>query len=210
MPRKPVTPCVALLGPDGSGKTTVLKHLEANLTLPGVVGIRTIHRGDLFRTSEDTPGEITHYAKPAYDPVRSIGKLLVRAWEWRGLYYGRVAEQRAQGYLVFLDRYYLFDLYVDPLRYRYGGPLPLVRQMADWMPKPDLILLLDAPAEILLARKQEVSAQEIARQRDAYLELVKPLPNSHILDATQSVEAVGAEVKQRIEGWMATGNTNRN
>jgi len=206
MPTTPLLPCVALLGPDGSGKTTVLQYLESNLTLPGVAGIKTIHRGDLLRTSADPPGEITHYAKPAYDPVRSIGKLLVRAWEWRALYHGRVAEQRAQGYLVFLDRYYLFDLYVDPLRYRYGGPLPLVRQMADWMPKPDLILLLDAPAEILLARKQEVSAQEIVRQREAYLQLVKPLPNGHILDATQPVAVVGAEVRKRVEGWMTKEN----
>ena len=58
---------------------------------------------------------------------------------------------------------------VDPRRYRYGGAMWLARWVGKIIPKPDLWILLDAPAEVLQKRKQEVPPEETARQRRAYL-----------------------------------------
>jgi hypothetical protein len=44
----------------------------------------------------------------------------------------------------------------------------LVFALARLLPAPDLILVLEAPAAVLLKRKQELSASELKRQADAW------------------------------------------
>ena len=40
-------------------------------------------------------------------------------------------------------------------------------------PGPDLVILLDAPPEVLQSRTQEVAHREVERQRAAYLQLAR-------------------------------------
>ena len=49
----------------------------------------------------------------------------------------------------------------------------LARLVGLLMPEPDLWLLLDAPVEVVRARKQEVSEKETARQLDAYRSFIE-------------------------------------
>jgi thymidylate kinase len=70
-------------------------------------------------------------------------------------------------------------------------------------------MLLDAPAEILLARKQELSAEEILRQRNAYLAMVRELPNGHVINAAQSPEQVVAEIRRRMLDCMVKRQAHR-
>jgi thymidylate kinase len=58
------------------------------------------------------------------------------------------------------------------------------------MPKPDLVILLDAPAELVQSRKREVPLAETVRQRKAYLTLVRGLQNGRVVDASQPFERV--------------------
>jgi thymidylate kinase len=104
--------------------------------------------------------------------------------------------------LVLIDRYY-FAFFVDQLRYRLRVPQGLVRLGYRCLPKPDLVLLLDAPVDVLQGRKQEVSRTETQRQRDAYLDLVRNLPNGRVIDAAQPAEAVAAEVTRAVLDFMA-------
>ena len=88
-----------------------------------------------------------------------------------------------------IDRYY-YDFMVDPIRYRMD-----IGQRLAWggykvIPKPDVVLCLDASAEVLQSRKQEVTFQETARQRDAYLKLTKRLSYGHVIDSSQPLEQV--------------------
>ena len=103
---------------------------------------------------------------------------------------------------VAFDRYY-HDMLVDPKRYRYGGPMWLARWVGKIIPKPDIVILLDAPAEVLQARKQEVPFKETARQRQAYLKLVRGMKNGVVLDASQPLEKVVEDVNRTILNSMA-------
>ena len=99
--------------------------------------------------------------------------------------------------LVIHDRH-VIDCIVDPVRYRYAGPAWLLNWMWRWIPQPELVILLDVPAEIVQSRKQEVSFDVSARQRLAYRELVDQLPNGRIVDGAQPLAEVVAEVSEMI------------
>jgi thymidylate kinase len=98
---------------------------------------------------------------------------------------------------VIHDRH-LIDAVVDPHRYRYSGPTWLLHLIWWFVPRPDLIILLDAPPEMLQARKQEVSFEESARQREAYRSLVGRMVNGHIVDAARPLEEVVHSVHSLI------------
>ena len=120
------------------------------------------------------------------------------ALDWLIGYWGQMVHRRAKGYLVLFDRHFFLDVSIDPLRYRYGGPSWFARFLGRLLPGPNIILLLDAPIEILQSRKQEISPKEAARQRVAYLELVQKLPNSYVVDVSQPLEQVVNEAQQII------------
>jgi thymidylate kinase len=87
---------------------------------------------------------------------------------------------------------------VDKKRYRYSGPTWLLKAIWRVVPKPDLIILLDAPAEVIQARKKEVPFEETARQRREYRALVERLSYGRIIDAARDVDAVVADVNGAI------------
>jgi hypothetical protein len=117
-------------------------------------------------------------------------------WPWR------VWPVTARGGLVVIDRFY-YDFFVDQRRYRMRVPGWLVRLGYRLLAKPDLVLLLDAPAEVLQGRKAEVPLAETQRQRAAFLELVGGLPNGRVVDAAQPPEQVAAQCRRLILDFLA-------
>ena len=131
---------------------------------------------------------------------------LIRAayWTLHGtLGYASMYWAKARSTLVLNDRHFV-DILVDPVRYRYGGPRGLLTFIWRLMPKPDLIILLYGPAEVLQARKRELTVEETARQCRDYLALVKPLRNSHIVDATKPFSQVVQTVTGIVLDQMAS------
>ena len=86
--------------------------------------------------------------------------------------------------LIIFDRYY-YDMVADPARYRYGGSRRLLEVLSRVAPHPDLILLLDAPADVIVDRKGELTLQEAEHLRGSYLSVCARVKNVHRLDATQ-------------------------
>jgi thymidylate kinase len=103
---------------------------------------------------------------------------------------------------VLIDRFY-YDFFVDQRRYRLSVPQWLVRLGLHFLCKPDLVLLLDAPTEVLQSRKQEVPAAETERQRLAYRNMAQSLPNGRIINAAQPVEKVAFDLQEVILDYMA-------
>lgn len=167
------------------------------------VGVNVFHwRPGVIRPSRGAGPVTNPHAHRPRGVFISIAKLAGLLLDWIIGYWTRLVHLRAKGYLVAFDRHYL-DIVVDPVRYRYGGPAWLARLVGRLVPKPNLVILLDAPVELLRGRKQEVPAQETARQRKAYLDLVRGLRNGHVVDASKSAPEVVSQVEEIIFDWMA-------
>ncbi|NUS36808.1 MAG: hypothetical protein HOQ04_10200 [Pseudarthrobacter sp.] len=72
-------------------------------------------------------------------------------------------------------------------------------------PKPDLLLLLDAPGEVMFARKGEHSPEVLEQWRNAYLELAAGLPSAHIIDASESAARVRRKASELLWKVVAGG-----
>ena len=96
---------------------------------------------------------------------------------------------RSAGIVVVFDRHFFADYHA----YDVDGErrLPLSRRIHGYLlakayPKPDLVVYLDAPADVLLARKGEGSAELLEQRRDDYLALGEVTPDFAVVDATHA------------------------
>jgi len=187
---------VVMLGPDGAGKSTVAALVGQRLS-SAFRRVSTRHlRPGLFKpvlAGPPTPPDAPH-SRPARNLAASVAKCLFWLLDYTVGYQALVRPALVRSTLVLFDRYLLYVL-VDPRRYRYGGPAWLIQALWWLAPKPDLVILLDAPAEVLQARKRDLPLEETERQRAAYRELVGNLANGHVVDAAQSVGQVAAQVE---------------
>ena len=166
-------------------------------------------RPNLFSTNKTAGVPVTDpHGKAPRNWLISVMKVTFWLLDYVAGYWRKVWPVRFRNHLVIFDRYY-HDLLIDPLRYRYGGPMWLARWIGKLIPKPDLWILLDAPAEVLQARKQEVPLDESARQRNAYLKLVKGMKNGVVIDAAQSLEKVVVDVNAAVLDFVATRTRKR-
>jgi thymidylate kinase len=197
---------VVLCGADGSGKSTA-----GCAILEGLSGTFSPAKGRYFhwkpalfsakRRAERGPA-IDPHGQTIRNPAAS---LFYFAFHWTEFFLGSHLVLRAvafRGGLVLIDRFY-YDFFVDQRRYRLRVPQRLVRLGYVFLKKPDLIVLLDAPAEVLQQRKQEVTLAETHRQCQAYRALVQSLPNGRIIQAIQPPQKVATDINQTILDFMA-------
>ncbi len=201
--KQALPPWITILGVDGAGKSSVLERLP-DAAFFGFKGIRIFHRRPavVYPRPPEMTYVISHYLKPPHGPVKSVLKLFVMVLDWLAGYYLQIRKWRSQGNLVIADRHSLLDLLVDPLRYRYGGPRRLVEILLPLTPQPDLILLLDAPVEVLQARKSELTTGQAQQLRTGYLQLSRSLPGFRVIDSTRPIEEVCTEVVEAIQSLL--------
>jgi len=206
--RVPTGVHVVLLGADGSGKSTTLSALGDALA-PAFRRVTTNHLAPaLFRGAGANLPVTAPHSCPPRSFVGSLAKAAYWVVDYTLGYYVKIRPALVRSTLVLFDRY-LLDALVDPRRYRYGGPRWVLQLVWSVIPKPDLVILLDAPTDVLRGRKQEVSPHEIERQRHAYRQLVDMLPNGHIVDAAQPPDRVIRAVGMVVLGFLASRTLGR-
>jgi thymidylate kinase len=193
---------VIVMGPDGVGKSTLIKQLIETVS-PAFRRHRVFHWRPMLLWRRKAASDSTRpHGHAADGGLRSVARLFAHLLDyWMG-YWLAIRPLLVRSGLVVFDRYF-DDVLIDPKRYRYGGPLWLARCLRVLIPKPDLILVLDAPHEVVLSRKQEVAAEEVLRQRRRYSEYQQKASNSRVIDASASIAQVTAESARAILGCLA-------
>jgi len=145
---------------------------------------------------------------PHGKPPRGTLSSLIKIWVWFfEEWYANLFQEKSDTLLV-CDRYF-HDLLVDPKRFRFGAPLWTAELVGKLMPRPRLWILLNAPASVLQSRKQEVLPEETARQCQAYLAFVSKQREHVIVDASQPLEKVIADVENAISIAVTEDGSNR-
>jgi thymidylate kinase len=200
---------IVLVGPDGCGKTSV--GLALRKCLAGTFytdnGLHLHWKARLINRPSNPTG--TPCADPHGKPVRpnmeSIAFFSAHVLEMIVAHEVKVRPVLFKNGLVLVERYY-YDFFVDPRRYCMNIPQWLVKVLYRFVPKPDIVFFLDAPADVLQARKKEVSFAECQRQREAYLALTKNVPESIVIDATQPLTVVQDEACRVALHYLAERN----
>jgi thymidylate kinase len=172
---------VALLGPDGAGKTTLAGAIGREFVFP----VRRVYMGL-------TGGVLQRLLRLKVPGVALVGRIMVL---WAR--YLRARWHQARGRLVVFDRY-IYDAAVPT-----PNPLSLGQRISRWAaghacPRPDLVLVLSAPGDVMFARKQAYSADTLESWRQHFLALRRRFPNVVILDATKPPEAVCTDAIEQI------------
>jgi thymidylate kinase len=172
---------VALLGPDGAGKSTLANGIARSSPLP----VRVMYMGL-------TGGGLKRVARFRVPGIVFAGRALV-IWQR----YLRSLLHRAQGRIVVFDRY-TFDAAVPHPR-RLNRAERLSRWLDGYLcPAPDLVLILDAPGEVMHRRKGEYTAEMLEDWRRHFRALTRRLTRVEVIDATQPPEAVRVDAMERI------------
>lgn len=159
---------VSFLGPDGSGKTTIINGLVST-NLPfrqtNYFHLKPIENKSKTNSVTTDP----HKFKP-YNKVKSIVKLCYFLYQYNLGWLKNIIPLKIKSSLVIFDRYY-DDLIADNKRYRYGGGIFLAKFFRLFIKKPVLYFILVTDADIIYKRKQEVLFSELENQVIKYRNL---------------------------------------
>lgn len=189
---------IAFIGPDGCGKSSVIDAMVAEFA-PAFQKIVRFHlrpKSLPARGNSEVPVTDPH-GQPVRGGLFSVAKMLyLFADYWLG-YLSGVRKETVRTRLVIFDRYF-YDVLVDPKRVLYGGPRWLPRIVARLLPRPEMVVLLNASPEVLWSRKQEVRYEEVVRQQRAYLEVAAGMRNAVVIDAARPLVEVVGQVREAM------------
>lgn len=221
---------VALIGADGAGKTTVARrlathsrssvsyiymgsNLEAcNWMLPSTWAIRQLRRwrgrggeGGGPPAREKTPKPVRWWKRP----FKWLKSLVLMA--------NRVAEQafrhavawtlRSRGRIVLFDRHFYTDYYAFDIDQQSAVERNWLQRLHGYIlqhvfSKPDLVIFLDAPSEVLFQRKGEGSVELLEHRRQDYLKVQKEFQHFYTVDVQQPIDQVTEEVTQHLVDFI--------
>lgn len=238
---------VALIGPDGAGKTTLGRMVESRSEIPvrymymGIAAESSNHMLPTTRFVRWLKGRGSGRGRGGAEDERRRGptdadaaceiqgadpnggarlkRAVPRLWAAARLL-NRVAEEwyrqilswvfQLRGYVVLYDRHFVYEFKGDDIAHRNRT---LSKRIHAWMldrlyPRPDLVICLEAPGELLFERKGERTPGLLERRTEALRRHARNAPAFVQVDVTRPVDVVYREIEAEV-ARLYSGRTPR-
>ena len=202
---------VALIGPDGSGKTTVVQGLRGSMrplfrdhhhyhgrfeVLPRLAAFRDLAFGAIGRKpSESSKNKLLSSGNI---PKPGLGRVLLHVTYYSLDYFlGHwiIRKAQARGDIIIFDRYF-YDWFIHS--YFDRTPEWLLPFLKFILPRPDLVVFLRNSPDIIRGRKPELAADEIANQNARCRKIVGSIPYAMTVSTDMPPATVVWEISNKV------------
>jgi len=199
---------IAFVGTDGSGKSTVIKHITPWLESINANGVHYEHLRPNWlpplgavagKSSNEDSGPVVdpHGQKPSCFLV-SLVRLGYYSLDYCVGYWRKIIPLcRKDGQVCLFDRYF-YDIEIDSRRMRIALPAWILRVVLKLLPEPDIVLCLGTDPNLIYERKPETSLEEVTRQLTHLKSLCKNNKRAVWVDTGDSIETSVATVKSAL------------
>ena len=190
---------VVILGPDGAGKSTLIKGLIKEYDDYGVNYYSHLYpKLNKFKGF----GKLNYpYKKKPY-PI-FISDLKIIYMLLRHIISALIIciNSKKEKSIIWCDRY-LYDIFADPHRYRIKNTFfnyQFIRHIS-W--KPDIIIILNPPLNSILKRSSELEESELRLQIKSYNKLKAILKDSLLISSENKIEETIVKSKNYIDKFL--------
>ncbi len=189
---------MVIVGPDGVGKTTLAAELLRSW--PGERGyfhFRPPIRGPLPPQAPPAGGFVAAKPDPAGNGSRLLGwlRLLQNLVLFGAGHLFSIRPALRRGALVVGDRW-AYPYLAAPAQVHYYGPEWLARSVIWMLPEPDLVVCLTAPPHVVVARKAELTLEQVEAQNLTWQSV--PARRKTTLLALDPPEVLAARVLEQL------------
>jgi len=189
---------IVIIGPDGSGKTTIANELVLKLKADNIYATHsTMHFGILpplknfinpflknkINSSHEEGGHHVGMTKPN-SGIKGLIYVIWYAFDYFLGSYKVLKSKRNKEVLIFARYYYDYYYQLGHL----NTPKWIVKVFEIFVPKPNFIFTISRSAEDIYKIKPELTVNEIERQQDEIIKNFKKRKNAHIIDGQNGVE----------------------
>lgn len=188
---------IAFIAPDGAGKTTLIDGLTDTLSFFFVADkerFTTCHFRPTILPNLGAVGEKArvmkedkNYSDPhRAQPANTFSSLIRMVYYWIDYLIGvplLLIKAAKSDNFIFFDRY-IYDFVIDPHRSRINLPHIIREAFSKLVVQPKIVFILKAQPDLIYARKQELTLEEIKEQLHKFDALKKTSNRFVVLDAS--------------------------
>ncbi len=185
------TQIIPVIGPDGVGKTTLITALQEKIAANShYYRFKKLFRGSMRYQLNHFLTQLREgkrYDKNQHNDQHGLKMMAIARRR-----YPRLIKQARQAKTHYFSDRFFHDYIIENLRFE-DKPATLRKQwqtLLDAAPNTHWFIQLDAPADVILSRKDELSAEDINTYRDACLKMYihRPAPVFSFINTSHSLE----------------------
>ena len=203
---------IAFLAPDGAGKTTIINSILEDSFFSNFffkIDVKYFRPRLLKNLGHYNSLNPREESKNNTDPHNVVLNGRIKSFI-RFSFYNldfllgnalKIFPQKVKRNLVVFDRYY-YDYFADMKRYQYNLPEWMPARFSCIIPKPDIVIILDAPAKVLYQRKQELTVEEIEEVSAKFRDNRRYYGNSHTINVNRPLDEIMNEIRLIVFDYL--------